>query len=307
MQTFLLFLNSLSSLVVVAALVVITFFRPLVVRLLTSLVDHELEKARELLKSDLRKAEEHAKVNLQANEQRIKDTAGVALSALSGRQMGLDARRLKAAEALWSRKGILDQAKSACEMMGSINFEAAAKTVNEEPKAREFFQTLLGATPYERWQKEFPPSLEVERPFLSPQVWALNTAYTAAITLPLTQLALLAHGIGKPQLIRQDRAPNLLEASLPERADFIDKHGVSSFHLLLDELELKLLSATEDMLAGREGDAASVEMAASIMRAAKGVSFDDALVEAVAQAEQNIPAGVLAEPPAAVNAAPPAR
>jgi hypothetical protein len=52
---------------------------------------------------------------------------------------------------------------------------------------------------------------------------------------------------------------------LPHYSQFIDEHGYSGFHFLLEDLEKHLIAELQKMVRGDEQDEASVEQATRIM------------------------------------------
>jgi hypothetical protein len=66
-------------------------------------------------------------------------------------------------------------------------------------------------------------------------------------------------------LFDQNKLRQLLKTVLPERSDYIDKHGAGSYHYLLEELEQKLLAELLKGFEGAEADKEKVQQAHQIM------------------------------------------
>ncbi|MBI3902635.1 MAG: hypothetical protein HY306_06790 [Nitrosomonadales bacterium] len=62
-----------------------------------------------------------------------------------------------------------------------------------------------------------------------------------------------------------------INVTLPYLEAYIEEHGDSAYHLLLDTLETNLLDEFRKMMAGEEDDKDAVERAAKIVEAANSV------------------------------------
>lgn len=292
-----LLLNTFASAAVLAALTAFAgifwrdIWRDVLAKWITSRVTYGFDRDIETLRSQLRKAEETFRSEIRANERRVGSVADVALGVLSGRQSALDARRLQAIEKLWAVKAKLDSAKLSAMVMAAMDFEAAAKLSAKDPEVRAFLKMLSEQSPINQLNKENQlPGLESERPFLSPVVWALYRAYSVALLLPILQLMFLSTGVAKSRPLNNKPANDVLRAALPEYAPLIDQAGSACHYRLIEPLEEKLLVATQDMLSGKEADAASLAQAADILKVAS--RFTTKTMDA------ELPAGLkLQEPP----------
>ena len=81
----------------------------------------------------------------------------------------------------------------------------------------------------------------------------------------------------------------VLKAALPHHAAFIDQHGFSGAHWLLEELEEKLLTELltelKEMLEGRDADEESIKRSADIMEKVKQLDKGRAEVANAVQTE----------------------
>lgn len=253
-----------------AVIVVVSFTVPIVRdaigKFVAGSIQHRFDARIERLRSDLARAEETFRGELRAKEQRINSLVDVALALRSSRQTALDARRLVAVERLWAAKAKLDVFKLAAAFLASIRFEEAAKASATDEKTKTFFEMLdkmaLGGGKLESI------SVEAERPFLTPVVWAAFSAYQAVMYLAVAQLKMLAAGVGKPEMINTMHTDDLLKVALPNFKDYIEKYSASGHYYLLDLLEQNLLKAVSDMLEGKAADAEALEQSAQIIKIA---------------------------------------
>ena len=94
------------------------------------------------------------------------------------------------------------------------------------------------------------------------------------------QAKVLASGLeGAGKIIDTEHVGGMLKTALPHMTKYIDEHGSSGFHYLLDDLEAKHLTELRGMLEGENVDAASVEQSAKIMKEVEkvraiGAEFD---------------------------------
>lgn len=91
----------------------------------------------------------------------------------------------------------------------------------------------------------------------------------------MIKIKFLANGWSYPEMIDEKHTNKLLKAALPEFSSYIDQYGSAGHHHLIEILEEKILSATQDMLAGKDNDKASLERAHSILSLSKNVTIDE--------------------------------
>lgn len=237
-------------------------------------VQHKFDTKIETLRTELRKNEAEFKSELRTKETQISALRDGVLSGRANRQSLVDKRRIEAVEKIW--KAIIELApyKNISASMAIIKFDAAAKRTPTDLKLRKYFE-LIGNTP----TKDIMPenTAKREQPFVSSIAWAFFSAYQAAVFHAYLQVKVLGLGIEDPgELIDTESVGNLLKTALPHMTKFIDEHGGTSYHYLLDELEEKLLAELKKMLEGGDIDEASVVQSAKIMKAVEKLRADTA-------------------------------
>lgn len=237
--------------------------RKLIATRLAKSVEHEFNAKLEAIRAEFHEKEELLKADLRLKESEIADLRSGAMSAMASRQIALDKRRLEAVDQLWSAVTALAGAKAISAFMAVTKFEAAAEEAARNPKVREMF-TVMGGT-FDIAKVDLSGAAKA-RPFVSPMVWALFSAYNTIATQAVVKLHIIKSGIGAKDILDKDSVAKLVKAALPHRAGYIDKFGDAGYHNLLEELEESLLAALHKMLAGEEADRASVERAAEIAR-----------------------------------------
>lgn len=281
-------LSTLASAAVLALPLLSETVRAAVAKYVAGFVEHSFEARLEKLKSELRQAEERFSSEIRRKEIEIRSLTEAVLSARSTRQAGLDARRLEAAERVWKAKVGVDKWIMASAIMQSIKFDAAAKASATDQRVKDLFATFDGISGVDP-TKELPPAATLERPFITPNVWALFSAYQAVVFLSVAMLKMLANGVGNPELIKQEPTAKILKAALPEYSDYIDQWGHAGYHELLGVLEGKLLEAIQDMLDGKDSDAATLERSSAILATIKKLSTDDPTGALPANLKEGLP------------------
>jgi hypothetical protein len=252
---------------VIVAPLLIPAVRDLVAKYLTSLVQHDFDSRIEMLKSELRRAEERVAAELRSAERQIQSVADSALTQRSSRQAVLDARRLEAVEKLWKAKTATDRLRMAAGMVSVLKLEEVFKAAEKgDTKIQALAQTLDEASVGELNGPAEEMSATSERPFLPPDVWALFSAYQNVLLHSAVVLKSLA--AGTTQFLRkEDTLKPLMLVALPEYKDFIEEFGLAGYCHLLDALEQKLLNALTEFLDGKALDDATLKRNAEIMAA----------------------------------------
>ena len=236
-------------------------------------VRHKFDAKIETLRGDLRKNEEEFKSELRLKETEISALKDGVLGGRVNRQAMLDKRRLETVERVWAAVTELAPFKLVSALMVSIKFDAAAEAASRDPKVRSVFTTI--GLPGSGKMPENPA--KNERPFVSPIAWALLSAYQAVLTVSALQMKILELGAeGASSLINTEKVKTLLKAALPHQTEFIEKYDNTSYYLLLEELEEKLLGELRKMLDGVETDEAAIVQSAKIMKAVDEVAADNA-------------------------------
>jgi len=227
--------------------------------------DEKIEK----LKSELRRGEEKFANELRSNEQQFKSLTEVTLSLRSSRQTALDARRLQAVEKLWAAKIATDRMRMAAALVSNLNLEEMFKAAESGNQKVQTFAGMLDKMTGLDLKQEVPQTSALsERPFLTPNVWALFSAYQGVMLQSVMQLKVLSTGTTK-YFKKEDTLKPIMILALPEQKDYIDKYGFSGYYHLLDILEQKLLAAITVMLDGREMDDATLKRSAEIVAAVR--------------------------------------
>jgi hypothetical protein len=145
--------------------------------------------------------------------------------------------------------------------MSHINFDAAAKECAKNPRCREIF-SLLDSGAYIKIMNTTDASKA--RPFLSPLVWALFSAYNSIILHAVIKMQSLKSGIDQ-DLTDVSSVTKVVKAALPQYEKYIEEHGPSAYYYLLDILENKILEELNKMLQDEDSDKESLVKAARIL------------------------------------------
>lgn len=246
---------------------------------LTKSIGFEFDKKLELLRAEHRTSEEKLRADLQAKETEIATLRASAMTALSNRQSAVDKRRLDAIDQLWASVLSMNKARGISLMMSMLKFEAVAEQAKQDPKMREFLETIGAGF-------NIATDLKIDeaskaRPFVSPLAWGIFTAMTAIVANGATKWYVAKGGLGAKDFSDQGALANMVKAALPEYSSYVDKTCMPELHPLVEKLELKLLEEFRLMMSGAEADRASVRQAAEIMK------YSDALrMESMAKAAQ---------------------
>ncbi len=224
---------------------------------ITSCIRHEYDEKLEELRSVLR-----------CNEAELESLRAGTLSLARYRHEVVFSRNLDAIEMLWGAVVALMPAKKACELIGTLHYDAAEEEAAINPEFRKFFSIMgenFGLNNY------LITDADKSRPFVSPMSWALFSAYRAIISLALAKIEALKRGMKMGEVFDEESVKRLATVALPEFSDLIDKSGPAIYHLLLGLLETKLLNEFDKVLNGVESDKASIEQAAAIIKEATRV------------------------------------
>ena len=269
----------------VGALIIPLFvpaIREAVANYVSSFVQHNFARKIEELKSELRHREEKFAADLKINEQQLRSIADTALSLRSSRQAALDERRLRAVEKLWEAKIATDRMKVTASMVAHLNLEELYKAAsNDDPKVMEFARKMVELTGVDLKKQAPQASVQSERPFLTPSVWSLFSAYQGVMVVSVLHLQTLAAGVTK-FLKEEDKLKPVMLLAMPEYEGYIEKYGFSGYYNLLDSLEQKLLNAIAEMLDGKAVDDATLRRNAEIISLARDLNI---------QSEPEIPKG----------------
>lgn len=276
-------LTVLSTIVAIVSPLAVPAIREALGKYVARFVQHHFDQQIEKLKSELRRSEEKFAADLRIKEQQLRSLADTALSLRSTRQIALDARRLAAVEKLWAAKIATDRMKIAANFVSHLKLEEIFKAAeHDDPRTRDLGVMLDKMSGFDLEKDASQMSALSERPFLSPDVWALFSAYQGVMSHSVLILKALAIGTTK-MLKKEDTLKPLMLLATPEFSSYIEKYGFSGYYHLLDVLEQKLLSAIAEMLEGRAVDDATLKRSAEIMTAVQKLN---------AEAQPEIPEGL---------------
>ena len=244
--------------------------RKVIVTRLTNAVRYEYEKDLEALRTSLRKNEETFKADLKEKEAQIEALRSGALTAILTRRTSLYARQLQAVEELWNSVIALAPAKGVSSTIAVLKFEEAAKESARNPRFREVFDAIGGNLDNNLGYQTATKS----RPFVTELAWAYYSAYQAIIAHGVLKLKTLQLGLEK-DFSDHKSIIDTVKVALPEYSDFIDEHGTSCLHYLLDALESKLLKEIQVMLKDKKADAEDIERAAQILKEAEKLTEEN--------------------------------
>src|SRR5262249_50537024 len=126
----------------------------------------------ENLRAELRQNEERFKHDLRTKEGEISALREGVLSGRANRQALLDKRRLEAVEKIWTAVIALGPAKALSATMSIIKYDAVAREISKDPKARELIEMLLPST------ADHSQNIAMnEQLFVSEIAWAYFFAY----------------------------------------------------------------------------------------------------------------------------------
>ncbi len=243
-------------------LVLAAISRKWLVRHIEKGVEHRFDERLERLRTDLRKAEEEFKNGLHQKQAELTALRETVLSGRASRQALIDKRRLEACEKIWAATVALAPHRAIGRMMERINFKEAAKAAPTDERVRQLFKTFNQMGPAKLPDNTGP----IERPFLSPLVWAHFAAYHAVVSLTFLQMQLLEKGAADiDKMLRLDSVEKLLRTALPHQGEFLDKYGADGFAFLMDELEARLFDQIQKSLDGADADDAALRQAAAMV------------------------------------------
>ena len=227
-------------------------------------VGFEFDRKLELLKAEHRTSEERLRADLRAKEAEIATLRVGAMTALSNRQIAVDKRRLDAIDQLWASVISLSKARGVSLMMSMLKFEAVAERAENDPKMRDFLKGIGGG--FDLSKDLSLGDASKARPFVSPLAWAIFTAIVAIVSNGVMRWHVAQGGLGAEDFSDHSALANMIKAALPEYSSYVDEHGTSGLHSLVDKLELKLLEEFRVMMSGAEADRSSVQQAAEILK-----------------------------------------
>jgi hypothetical protein len=229
-------------------------------------VRSELKREEEKVKTDLQGRIEELKAALQARDRELASLRDGVLSGRAQRQAMLDKRRIEAVERVWLAVSDLAQHKFGASLLHILDLDATTALLKGNPELKAFFEAFDKMAP--------PPDpknhpARAERPFVTQPAWAYFTAYQAVLLSSKALITGFAMGIGDARkMLDKSSLSALLKAALPHRTALIDQLSISSYLVLLDELEQALLAELTKMLDGAEIDEGAIKHAAQLVKLA---------------------------------------
>ncbi|VXD03398.1 conserved hypothetical protein [Pseudomonas sp. 9AZ] len=244
--------------------------RSLIITRLKNSVKHEFDGKLEFIRSELK-----------FKEAQIESLRTGAMSGLITRQGALYQRKIQAIDQIWSSVKELEKGKYISITLGTLNIEECIKQSGRDPSFTDFINKISGN--FNLIDLDVSGS-KLARPFLTPLAWAYYSAYSTVITQASVITNILKIGIKNPEkFLKLENSSSLLKAVLPSWSDYIDAHGISGHHHLLDEIEKLLLAELKNIQDGHEDDKENTIRAAKINQEIEKVSNDIAEFQASAQ------------------------
>jgi hypothetical protein len=240
---------------------------------------HKFDVQIENIRAELHKNEELFKSELRDKEIKISKLQDVVLSVRTSRQSLLDKRRLEAVERLWTCLIAMAPYKAACDLMAKIDFEDAVVKTRKDENLRKWAKIFIDGVEKNAttsWSSGLVS--KIEQPFVSPLAWAYFIAYLAVITYAVLGVVILGLDIeveNADKMNDNEIIRNLLISALPDKKEFIDGHAANKYHVLLDEIEAKLLEELIGLLEGKDADRDNMARAAEIVKNAESVLIGD--------------------------------
>ena len=243
--------------------------RNLILTRLQRSVGHELDVKLEGIRSNLRESEERLRSELRAKEAEISLLKSGAMSALGDRQAALDKRRLEAVDQVWAAVVALGPSKALTSAMRKVDFAKASARAPKDVEIRKMFELVSKDLDLRALEKA---NAQAARPYLPRTVWATYSAYRATALYGVVQAKLLSVGLDASHgMLNDDSISKLVKAALPHHAALVDKWGYKTYSLVVEELEEKLFSEIQSLLAGTPIDRDSLEQAGTVLALANEV------------------------------------
>ncbi len=241
-----------------AALVgmVIWLFKELIKTRLVASVEHEFSIKLEKLKSEIREKQEQ-----------IDTVRRVAASGLINNRQAIDQRKIIAIDAII--ESMLDSKKLlwASAVMSRLKVEEVVKSLDHE-SMRKF---IAGVSDNLESLVKLDPSIAVKaataEPYLTVGAWALYKAYVGILYYDALRLLTLKHGFDPVKFTTDEELRKTVVKALPWSEKYVEQHGSSGYHFLLEGIESALMDELRAIVDGRKDDLLAVERAMKILGA----------------------------------------
>jgi len=234
-----------------ALAVILWLSRNLIITRLTNSVRHEYDEKIERLKADLK-----------AKDSKIDALRNGVLSGISNRQTIIFNKQIDATEKLWSAVLELSPAKAIASTIANTPFDIIEESAKSDSRIRELFSDIHNV---ELKDILTPQALQV-RPFLSPLTWAYFSAYQAILVNSVLKIKMFQIDVSIEKFKDTEHIIKLIEVVLPNRVEYIKKHGANASFFLLEELENNILKTFEMLFEGKLLDDESLKRAADIIK-----------------------------------------
>lgn len=252
-------------------------------------IQSRFDQKLELLRSQLRSDEERAKAALKQQDAEIEALRSGALAGLAARRTTLDKRRLEAVEKIW--KSVISHGphRLVSGFAKILKMDYVLKECERDSEFRKIPDSILKMAGFDD-PKNFPKveTADDERPFVSPLLWALLSAYKSIVSFPTVQFVTAKGGIS-PDALKADDVLKLATVALPEHENYINQYKERSLPYLVEPLEQKILEEIQKFIEMSNSGKESIDQAAEILKAAS------AAAQAQQLARTSIPAAAVAQ------------
>ncbi|WP_417463949.1 hypothetical protein [Kordiimonas sp.] len=226
-------------------------------------IQHELDKKLEIHRTQT--------VRREAEVAALRE---MSLSRQSSRNDALDKRRLEALDKIWCTVVELMPFEHLAKMCERIDMDAALKISagggHDSIGVKAFADTLLKSHKIEDCKPSYQPY--AERPYLSPMVWAMYSAYAQSVKYPAVQLHTIRAGLEAEILADPQTLLDMIKVALPGQAKFVDKYGSNAICFLVHDLKEALLVEINNSLDTSKIDEQGLEIAVKVIEAVNKAS-----------------------------------
>lgn len=241
-------------------LFIVWLSRKLIITRLTNSVKHEYDKKLEALK-----------VELKEKTAQIEAIRSGALSGVINRQSYIYTRQIEAIDQIWGSVVDMGSAKSIASEISLYNYKETALQMDKQPQLKQVFEMM---------NKNFDVKClstsvaNKARPFITDLVWAYYSAYIVILSYYHVKAVLLEKGLGKEELINENKVHEVLIRAFPDDASDIVDYGFGDFHQFLDKLENLLLSEIKNIMLGVKANEDSINQALQIIKAVEDLEAE---------------------------------
>lgn len=205
---------------------------------------------------------EHLRAEFRKSEAEIHALQSGALSRRSIRQSIVEEKRIEAVEAVWADVIKLAVLKANAQSLSILNLETIRESQDTQ-QIQNVFSVIARNLPA---KEELKTSARNHRPFIDDVIWSYYELYTQIL---LYYYAYTEVGkLGELKFIKETPpVKELLQKTMPHYSEYVEKHGVTSYYYLLEDIQDKLLRAIQKSLDGTDFDKEEVTRAGGIISA----------------------------------------